>query len=205
MVLSSCLSKNENTLRFRIDYRKLDDITIKDSHRLPIIDSVLDALSGSKWFSTLDLKIGDWKVKDAPADRPKTAFPVPGGGLWQFITMPFGLCTSPATFEKLMEKVLSKLTWKICLIYLDDIIIFSRTFEDHVENLRQVFEKLRNANLKMNPTKCALFRTTVSFLGHIVSENDIATDPDKTDAVNNWPIAINLKEIRQEPMPIFII
>ncbi len=197
-MFSSCLSKKkDNTLRFCIDYRKLNDVTIKDSHPLPRIDSTLDALSGSKWFSTLDLKSGYWQVKVATEDRPKTAFPIPGGGLWQFVTMPFGLCTAPATFEKLMEKVLSKLTWKICLIYLDDIIVFSKTFDEHVENLRQVFERLRNANLKMNPKKCALFRKTVSFLGHIVSENGIATDPDKTDTVNNWPIPTNVKEIRQ--------
>ncbi|XP_069106987.1 uncharacterized protein [Argopecten irradians] len=105
--------KKDNSLRFCIDYRKVNDVTIKDSHPLPRIDSTIDALSGSQWFSTLDLKSGYWQVRVAPEDRPKTAFSVQGGGLWQFVTMPFGLCNAPATFERLMEKVLAKLSWQI--------------------------------------------------------------------------------------------
>lgn len=112
-----------------------------------------------------------------PGDKPKTAFSIPGGGHWQFTKMPFGLCNAGAIFERLMERVLSNLSWKVCLVYLDDIIILSKDFKEHLDNLRQVFTRLEQANLKMNPKKCILLQKEVSFLGHIVNENGIATDP----------------------------
>ena len=190
------LEKKDGTIRFCIDYRKLNDVTVKDSYPIPRIDTTLDALSGAKWFSTIDLKSGYWQVDMSPADKTKTAFSIPGGGHWQFTKMPFGLCNAGATLERLMEKVLSNLSWKVCLVYLDDIIIMSKTFDEHVENLRQVFERLRQANLKMNPKKCVLLQKEVSFLGHIVSENGVATDPSKIDTIKNWPIPKNVKEVR---------
>lgn len=179
--------KKDGSIRFCIDYRKLNDLTLKDSYPIPRIDTTLDALSGSKWFSTIDLKSGYWQVKMAPEDKPKTAFSIPRGGHWQFLNMPFGLCNAGATFERLMEKVLSNLSWNICMVYLDDIIILSKTFEEHIENLRQVFERLKSANLKMNLKKCCILQKQVSFLGHVVSENGISTDPSKLESVKNWP------------------
>lgn len=110
--------------------------------------------------------------------------------------MPFGLCNAGATFERLMERVLSNLSWKVCLVYLDDIIILSKTFDEHLENLTQVFERLKGANLKMNPKKCILLQKEVSFLGHIVSEEGIATDPSKIEAIKHWPIPRSVKEVR---------
>ncbi|GFW30421.1 retrovirus-related Pol polyprotein from transposon 17.6 [Trichonephila clavipes] len=109
----------------------------KDSYPLPRIDDTLDTLSGHKWFSTLDLKSGYWQVEVHPEDREKTAF-TSGQGLWQFKVMPFGLCNAPATFERLMETVLKGLTFEACLIYLDDVIIGGRTFEEHLQNIRKV-------------------------------------------------------------------
>ena len=179
------VKKKDGSIRFCIDYRKLNHVTIKDSYPIPRIDTTLDALSGSKWFSTIDLKSGYWQVKMTPEDKPKTAFSIPGGGHWQFLNMPFGLCNAGATFERLMEKVLSGLSWKICMVYLDDIIILSKTFDEHLENLRQVFERLKSANLKMNPKKCCLLQKQVSFLGHIVDANGISTDPSKLESVKN--------------------
>ena len=190
------VKKKDGSIRFCIDYRKLNDITIKDSYPVPRIDTTLDAMSGSRWFSTIDLKSGYWQVKMAPEDRPKTAFSIPGGGHWQFLSMPFGLCNAGATFERLMEKVLSNLSWKICLVYLDDIIILSKTFDKHIENLREVFLRLEKANLKMNPKKCTFLQKEVTFLGHIVNENGIATDPSKTHAVKTWPVPQNIKDVR---------
>ena len=108
-----------------IDYRKVNECVLKNSHPLPRIDDTIDALSGSKYFSTVDLKQGYFQIPVAVEDRPKTAFSFPGGGLWQFKRMPMGLCNSAPIFERLMERVLSGLTWKLCLVYLDDIIIFS--------------------------------------------------------------------------------
>ena len=182
------VKKKDGSIRFCIDYRKLNHVTIKDSYPIPRIDTTLDALSGSKWFSTIDLKSGYWQVKMTPEDKPKTAFSIPGGGHWQFLNMPFGLCNAGATFERLMEKVLSGLSWKICMVYLDDIIILSKTFDEHLENLRQVFERLKSANLKMNPKKCCLLQKQVSFLGHVADASGISTHPSKLESVKNWPI-----------------
>ncbi|KAK3108631.1 hypothetical protein FSP39_012081 [Pinctada imbricata] len=148
------VKKKDNSLRFCIDYRQLNEVTIKDSHPLPRIDDALDSLSGSKYFSTLDLKSGYWQVGLKEEDKEKTAFSFPGGGLWQFTVMAFGLCNAPATFERLMERVLSGLSFDVCLVYLDDIIVKSTTFQGHLTNLQKVFDRLEVANLKLNPTKC---------------------------------------------------
>jgi hypothetical protein len=112
----------------------------------------LDTLAGGKWFSTLDLKSGYWQVALHADDKEKTAFST-GQGLWQFTVMPFGICNSPATFERLMESVLRGLIYDACLVYLDDIIVIGRTFQEHLDNLRKVFQRLRGAHLKMNPEK----------------------------------------------------
>ncbi|GFW05346.1 retrovirus-related Pol polyprotein from transposon 412 [Trichonephila clavipes] len=167
----------------------------KDSYPLPRIDDTLDTLSGHKWFSTLDLKSGYWQVEIHPEDREKTAF-TSGQGLWQFKVMPFGLCNAPATFERLMETVLKGLTFEACLIYLDDVIIGGRTFEEHLQNIRKVLSKLSDANLKLNPSKCKFFQKEVNYLGHIISAEGVRTDPEKVSAVKNWKRPENLRELR---------
>ncbi|CAK1604154.1 unnamed protein product [Parnassius mnemosyne] len=123
-------------------------------------------LTGVKWFSTLDLKSGYWQVEIEPKDKEKTAFST-GKGLWQFKVMPFGLCNAPATFERLMELVLTGLIGDACLVYLDDVIIVGRTFEEHLQNLERVLIKIQSANLKFSPKKCLLFKRQVSFLGYV--------------------------------------
>ena len=183
-------------MRFCIDYRQLNARTLKSGQPINRIDDSLDALTGSKLFSVLDLRSGYWNVNIAEQDRPKTAFAIPGSGLWQFKKMPFGLCNAPATFVRLMEKVLRGLSFKICLVYLDDIIVMSKTFEEHLENLAQVISCLKEADLKLHPKKCDLFKEKVSFLGHVVSADGIATDPAKLESVLNWPVPKNLKQVR---------
>ncbi|GBM61026.1 Retrovirus-related Pol polyprotein from transposon 297 [Araneus ventricosus] len=158
----------------------------KDSYPLPRIDDTLDALNGSQWFTTLDLKSGYWQVEVRPEDREKTAFTT-GQGLWQFKVMPFGLCNAPATFERLMETVLRGLSSEACLVYLDDIIIVGRTFEEHLNNLRKVFQRLQKANLKLSPKKCRFFQKEVTYLGHVISAEGVKTDPGKIKAVVDWP------------------
>jgi hypothetical protein len=125
------VSKKDGTPRFCVDYRRINNLTRKDAHPLPRIDDTLDALSGAKWFSTIDLASGYWQVEVEPSDREKTAFATPFG-LHQFRVMPFGLCNAPSTFQRLMELVLAGLHWSTCLVYLDDIIIYSRTIDVHL-------------------------------------------------------------------------
>ena len=120
------VTKKDGTPRFCVDYRRVNSLTRKDAHPLPRIDDTLDTLSGAKWFSTIDLASGYWQVEMEPADREKTAFATPFG-LHQFRVMPFGLCNAPSTFQRLMELVLAGLHWSTCLVYLDDIIIYSQT------------------------------------------------------------------------------
>ena len=144
------VKKKDGSTRFCVDYRRVNNLTITDSYPLPRIDDTIEALRGSKWFSTLDLASGYWQVPMAPEDAEKTAFTTQFG-LYQFKKTPFGLANAPATFERLMELVLSGLHWEICLIYLDDIIVFSETFEEHVTRLQLVLRRLKQAGLKVTP------------------------------------------------------
>ena len=166
-------------------------------HALPIprVDDSLAALSGSRWFSTLDLASGYWQVAMYTNTQEKAAFVTPSG-LYEWNVMPFRLCNAPSTFARLMELVLKGLRWKICLIYLDDVIVMGRTFEEDLERLKQVFEQLTRARLKLKPKKCFLFRKRVSYLGHVVAKEGIGPDPGKVEQVRTWLIPENRTEIK---------
>ena len=143
----------------------------------------------------MDLGSGYWQLKMKDNDKQKTAFAT-HRGLFQFKCMPFGLANSPATFERLMEVVLSGLQWERCLVYLDDVIVFGKTFQETLTNLTTVFTRFREANIKLKPKKCALFEDEVAYLGHIVSEHGIKCDPEKLIAIKAWPTPENISDVR---------
>ena len=186
------VKKKSGDWRFCLDYRLLNNTCYKDAYPLPRIDDCLDAVRGSSWFSTLDLASGYWQVSVHPDDWENVTMQ----GLHQFKVMPFGLANAPATFERLMEIVLAGLQWEICLIYLDDIMVFAQNFEEHMSRLSLVLDRVRQAGLKISPEKCDLFKKEVAFLGHIVGKEGISTDPKKIEAVSEWPRPKNATEIR---------
>lgn len=189
------VKKKDGSQRFCVDYRRLNELTKKDSYPLPRMDTILSSLGESRWFSTLDLQSGYWQVAMSPADKEKTAFVV-DRGLWEFQVMPFGLCNAPATFERLMDRVFEDVSWQTALVYLDDIIVHGITFEEHLSNLRIVFQKLKEAGLKLSPSKCHLFRQSVKYLGHIVSKEGLAADPDKCATIREWPTPMTKTQVR---------
>ena len=151
------VKKKDGSWRFCVDYRKLNDLTLKDSYPLPHIEDTFDALAGSHYFCALDLASGYWQVEMAEEDKPKTAF-ITKQGLYQFKVMPFGLCNAPATFERLMEMVLKGYLWKRSMVYIDDVVVYGRSFEETLCNFQLVLERI-NAGLKLKPSKCDLFAT----------------------------------------------
>ena len=190
------VTKKDGGTRFCVDYRQLNDATIKDAYPLPRIDDTLDMLAGKQWFSTLDLASGYWQVSLSREARAKTAFAM-HSGLFQFRVMPFGLCNAPATFERLMDRVLQGLRWSRCLVYLDDIISFGGTFDGALSNLTLIFERLRSYGLQLKSSKCHLFQVSVPFLGHIVGRRGLECDPTKIEDVKLWPVPDCLKSVRQ--------
>ena len=187
--------KADGSLRFCVDYRRLNDLTYKDSFPLPRIDTCLDALGGSVYFSTMDLRSGFWQVAIDPRDADKTAF-VTRKGQFRFKVLSFGLANSPSIFQRLMSMVLAGLNWDVCLVYIDDIIVMGRSFDDHLRNVAQVFQRLRQAGLKLKPSKCTMFQEKVTFLGHVISRRGIEPDPEKVSCIASWPQPQCLTELR---------
>ena len=152
-------------------------------------------MGGAQWFSSLDLASGYGQMQVKEEDRPKTAFST-HKGQFQWRVMPFGLTNGPTSFTRLMNLALSGLTWTHCLVYLDTIIIWASTFENHIHRLRLVFDHMRTAGLKLKPTKCHFLQKEVTFLGHVVSAEGTKTDPEKVKAVKKWPVPVNVKELQ---------
>jgi transposase InsO family protein len=189
--------RKDGRLRMCIDFRQLNNITIKDSYALPRVDEILDCLGGSKYFTVLDMKSGYYQVELDENHKQYTAFTVGPLGFYEYERMPFGLSNAPATYQRLMEECLGDLHLKICVIFLDDLIIFSNTFEEHLERLEQVFKRLEESGLKLAPQKCKFFKEKVTYVGHVVSKEGVEADPGKIEKVQNWPTPSNPEEVRQ--------
>jgi hypothetical protein len=190
------VTKKGGKFRLCINYKKLNDKTITDKYPMPRIDDIFDSMQGANWFSSLDLASGYWQVEVEEQDRPKTAFRT-DEGFYQFKRMPFGLKNAPASFQKLMNKVLKGFINKFAQVYIDDINVYSKTFEDHISHLRQVFERIREAGLRMQRAKCSFIKSELEFLGHTVSRTGLKVDPKKIDKVKEWPKPRTVREVRQ--------
>ena len=189
------MRKKDGSYRCCVDYTQFNAVTRKDAYPLPRIDACPDAMASAKWFSTFYLRASYHQVGVNPSDSDKTVFICPKG-MFKFKKMPFGLCNSGATFQRLMDVVMLGLQFQMCLVYVDDIIVFSKTIDQHLERLVTVLDRLRSAGLKLKPEKCALFQKSVSFLGHVVSEHGIATDLKKIKVVQEWLEPRSTREVR---------
>lgn len=188
--------KEDGSLCFCVDYRRLNSITKKDVYPLLRVDDIFDTLDGAKYFTSLDLASGYWQVELEEEARAKSAFTT-HQGLYEFIRMPFGLCNAPATFQRVMQVILRGLEWRSCFVYLDDILVVSRTFEEHLEHLREIFKRLRSAGLRLKPSKCLLLCDEVPYLGHVISVHGIRPDPSKTEKVQSFPTPHDVTSVRQ--------
>ena len=186
--------KKDGNLRFCIDLRHLNSHTIKDAYSLPRIEESLDCLNGACIFTSLDLKSGYWQVKMDEKSIPYMAFMVGPLGFYECICMPFRLTNAPTTFQRLMELCLEELHLQYGIIYLDDIIIFLKTPEEHLHQLRLVFQKISEVGLNLKPSKCEFFKTRLEYLGHIMSEKGIKTNPKKVQVIWDWPCLTNITE-----------
>lgn len=186
------IRKKDGSPRFCVDYRKLNLITERDLYPLPRIDDLVDRLAGSQYFSTLDLKAGYWQVPIAEQDKSKSAF-VTTDGLFEFNVLPFGLSNAPATFQRIINSVLGSLRWDICLVYLDDIIIHSRSFDKHVQDLDLVLNALAKANVKLNMGKCTLARKQIDYLGFRITRDGIKPTTTNVRKTLDFPIPTSAK------------
>lgn len=178
-----------------IDYRKLNQKTVDDKYPLPNITEILDKLGRATYFTTLDLASGFHQIEIEVEDIPKTAFSTEGGH-YEFRRMPFGLKNAPSTFQRVMDNVLRGLQNETCMVYLDDIIIYNTSLEEHVSKLKAIFERLRLNNFKIQLDKSEFLQKTVQYLGHIITPDGVKPNPDKIAAVKNFPTPRNAKEIK---------
>ena len=190
----------DGSLCFCINYHSLNLVTKSDPFPLPRIDDLLDQLGKAKYFSTLDLASGYWQVQLHPDSRANSAF-VTHQGLYEFRVMPFGLKNAPAVFQRLIQKVLMGLNPEtvpdFAAVYLDDILVFSETFEAHFLHLRQVLERFKVAGLKLKPSKCHFISQTVKYLGHLVTPQGILPNPNRVSAIKEFPVPKSVKEVKK--------
>ena len=187
--------KPDGSVRFCVDYRALNDITIKDRYPLPLVQDIFDTLKGSTIFSTLDLASGYWQLPVEEGSIHKTAF-VCHCGTYEWLRMPFGLTCAPAVFQRAMNQILSKFIGKFVMVFLDDVIVFSKSPEEHAEHLKQIFDAFREAGLTLKEKKCHFAKSALNLLGYVVSNEGISAQPEKTEAISNLLSPNDVSEIR---------
>jgi hypothetical protein len=189
------VKKKDGTWRFCIDYRRLNEMRTKNKFPLPVVDELLDELAGTRFFSKLDLRAGYHQIRMRPEDEQKTAFKTHHGH-FQFRVMPFGLTNAPATFQCIMNSVFAPFLRKFVIVFLDDILIYSSSWEEHLQHLQLVLQQLRTSQFFAKLSKCSFGQTSIQYLGHIISDKGVATDPDKTLVMEQWPLPSNATELR---------
>jgi hypothetical protein len=187
--------KKDGTWRFCVDYRALNAITVKDRFPIPTIDELLDELYGTCWFSKLDLYSGYHQIRMNPTDAHKTAFRTHLGH-YEFLVMPFGLCNAPSTFQNTMNDLFQEHLRQFVIVFFDDILVYSKTLEDHMKHLDAVFNCLLEHQFFLKHSKCTFAQSSISYLGHIVSSQGVGPDSEKVRAMVEWPVPKNLKQLR---------
>jgi hypothetical protein len=189
------VKKKDGTWQFCVDYRQLNALTIKHKYPVPIVDELLDELAGAQWFTKLDLHSGYHQIRVADGEQHKTAFQT-HHGLFEFLVMPFGLTNAPASFQSLMNHVFEDLLRKCVLVFVDDILVYSASFSEHITHLRAVLNLLQQHQLFVKASKCSFAQQELDYLGHIIGKHGVATDQSKVAAVSAWPIPQTVKALR---------
>jgi hypothetical protein len=189
------VKKKDGSWRFCVDYRQLNAITVKNKHPMPVVDELLDELARACYFSKLDCRSRYHQIRVMKVDGMKTAFKT-HSGLYEFTVMPFGLTNAPATFQAAMNTIFASLLRKCVLVFMDDILVYSRTLEDHILHLQQVFDILHCNKFLLKRFKCVFAEQSLEYLGHIMSKDGVATKPSKVEAVQSWPVPRNVKQLR---------
>lgn len=187
--------KKDDSYRFCIDFRHLNAITCKSKFPVPVFDQLMDELSQAKWFSTLDLRAGFHQIRLQPSEEHKTAFQT-HLGQYEFRVMAFSLTGAPGTFQGAMNATLSPGLRRFVLVFFDDILVFSPTFDEHLDHLCQVFQWLRQDQWKLKLSKCSFAQQSIHYLGHVISGDGVATDPAKVQAILDWSVPQTVKELR---------
>ena len=189
------LVKQKEKYRFCLDYRKLNAVTKPDCFPLPLIEDLLDNLEGCPILSIFDLKSGYFQIEVEESDKEKTAF-MANNNVYEFNKMPFGLINAPSTFQRFIQDTFKGILHKFVSVYIDDIIVFSKSFDEHFCHLKEVFKRLDERDLRLHPEKCKFLCDELKFLGFIVGREGIKPDPDRTKAINQFPMPTKIKDIR---------